>query len=260
MSFSARFPGQCRRCGNAIEINQKIDSATSGRGYQHVDCPRFSDRAEINDQNGTLNAASALSSLDADDAAYNAWLARPTQRLAVEDAGVYVLADGTIVKVQANREKTRTYAKRWVTITGVRLSEADTREHGEYQYESGLIAQVEREGRRMSLDEAKAFILRYGVCCRCGRGLKDATSVERGIGPVCVTYFSAGTSGADLLAAPAAQVEAFELAPADDDEEEALPLPKTIAVASAEKLLARKGFYTRSRWSRPGDDELEQAI
>jgi len=42
----------------------------------------------------------------------------------------------------------------------------------------------------MSLDAAKAFILRYGRCVRCSRRLKAAQSVERGIGPVCMAYFS----------------------------------------------------------------------
>ena len=115
-------------------------------------------------------------------------------RLEVEDAGVYVLPDGTIVKVQANKEKTRVYAKKWIVISGERLTEADTREHGEYEYAPGLLPQVEREGVRMTLEQAKAFTLRFGICARCGRHLKAAESVERGIGPVCWKWFEGGHS------------------------------------------------------------------
>lgn len=111
-------------------------------------------------------------------------------RLEVEDAGVYRLADGTIVKVQANKEKTRVYAKRLVEIGGERLTEAGAHVHAEYRYEAGLIAQVEREGVKLTLEEAKALTIRYGFCIRCGRHLKAAQSVEQGMGPVCITYFS----------------------------------------------------------------------
>jgi hypothetical protein len=42
----------------------------------------------------------------------------------------------------------------------------------------------------MTLDEAKAFLLRFGRCVRCNRRLKVGQSVERGLGPVCVKEFS----------------------------------------------------------------------
>lgn len=105
------------------------------------------------------------------------------------EPGVYVL-DGTVLKVQANRAKTGVYALRWVEIRGERMVDHDeSRVHGEWRYEAGLIRAIRPE-HRMTLDEAKAFILRYGQCARCGRHLKAADSVERGIGPVCVKYFS----------------------------------------------------------------------
>lgn len=169
MTITSRYPTTCGKCRQPIAAGAEIDwergkPATHPQGR----CP-------------TTTAPEA-------------------PRLAVEDAGVYVLPDGAIVKVQANQDKTRTYAKRWTVIGGVRATEAGTREHGEYVFEAGLVQQVAATGRRMDLEEAKAFILRFGVCCRCGRGLKDATSVERGIGPVCVKYFTGGTTGAQLLA------------------------------------------------------------
>jgi len=111
------------------------------------------------------------------------------QALTVEHQGVYVLPDGAVVRVKANQTKTRVYASRW-TVTGQdRLMEAGAHEHGEYVYEPGLIRQVEREGRKMTGEEAKAHSIRYGQCVRCGRSLVDGKSVEAGMGPVCRKYF-----------------------------------------------------------------------
>lgn len=134
------------------------------------------------------------------------------------EPGVYVLPDGTIVKVQANKAKTNVYAKTWVEITGLRVVDAtDERVHGEWDYRPGLIRAVRPEFR-MTLDEAKAFILRYGQCVRCGRRLKAAESVERGIGPVCVRYFTFGNEAPAAVAAEAAPAvclrHGHDLAPA----------------------------------------------
>ena len=122
-------------------------------------------------------------------AASNPTAAPAGTALTVEDKGVYVLPDGTIVKLQANKAKTAVYSMRWVEIGGTRLTEAGPKVKAEYQYEPALKAQVASQGRKMNLEEAKAFIVRYGVCSRCGRQLKAADSVEAGIGPVCITYF-----------------------------------------------------------------------
>jgi hypothetical protein len=111
-------------------------------------------------------------------------------RLQVEDAGVYRLPDGTICKVQVTRDKARTYAKRLTEIGGQRATEGGTRVHAEYVYEAGLVQRVAAEGVKLSLAEAKALTIRYGFCIRCGRHLTDAHSVEQGMGPVCIRYFS----------------------------------------------------------------------
>jgi len=110
-------------------------------------------------------------------------------RLAVEDAGVYVLPDGSVCRVKANREKTRTYASRWTATHQDRLMGDGAHAHGEYVYEAGLVALVAAQGRKMTLAEAKAHSVKYGTCIRCGRALKDGKSVEQGMGPVCVRYF-----------------------------------------------------------------------
>jgi hypothetical protein len=120
-------------------------------------------------------------------------------RISIENAGVYVLPDGAIAKVQARRDKQGTYAKRWIEIRGERLNENDEHVKGEWQYEQGLVGRVAREGRKMTLEEAKAFILRYGQCVRCGTKLVAAGSVERGIGPTCRKYFGGAADGAAVL-------------------------------------------------------------
>jgi hypothetical protein len=112
------------------------------------------------------------------------------RRLEIEDAGVYKLPDGAICRVQANREKTKVYAKRLTEIGGRRATEAGTRVHAEYVYEAGLVQRVAAEGVKLTLEEAKALTIRYGFCIRCGRHLTDAKSVEQGMGPVCIQYFS----------------------------------------------------------------------
>lgn len=113
---------------------------------------------------------------------------RPTAATQPE-VGVYVMADGTIVQAKPNQAKTNVYTKRWVEIRGQRLVDAtEERVHGEWEYAPEFKRQLD-SARRMTLDEAKEFILRYGQCVRCGRRLKAAESVERGIGPVCINYF-----------------------------------------------------------------------
>ena len=106
------------------------------------------------------------------------------------EPGVYVADDGSIVKVQKNKAKTRQYALVWVDIRGARLNLNSDRVHGEWQYERGLITHLTPD-HRMTLEQAKAFTLLFGQCARCGRHLKAAESVEQGIGPVCRKVFSA---------------------------------------------------------------------
>jgi len=114
---------------------------------------------------------------------------RPREDSPQPEVGIYVLEDGTIVQAKANRRGTNVYTKRWVEIRGERLVDAtEAHVHGEWDYDPKLKAQLPI-ARRMTLAEAKDFILRYGQCVRCGRRLKAADSVERGIGPVCINYF-----------------------------------------------------------------------
>jgi|SRR5215472_6602306 len=166
MTIRAKFASICPTCGERIEIGTVVEWER-GQKATHVDCEPKAEEPQVE-----------------------------PKRIAVEDQGVYVLASGDIVKVQANRAKTRTYAKRWVEIRAERSLEAGGRAHGEWSYEPGLVNEVAESGRKMTLDEAKAFILRYGQCVRCGRHLKAAESVERGIGPVCIRYFGSPVQAA----------------------------------------------------------------
>lgn len=183
-AITAKFNGTCRSCGNPTAEGDTVYWAPGAGAI----CQACQDGQPVQKVLPQAPQASA----PVNDHGIEEWEARAPQahaQMAVEDAGVYVLPDGTIVKVQANKERTHTYAKRFVEISGERATEAGTRAHGEYRYEPGLIDQVARTGRKMTLEEAKAFIIRYGFCVRCGRHLKAAESVERGIGPVCIRYF-----------------------------------------------------------------------
>lgn len=126
--------------------------------------------------------------------------------LQIEDAGVYVL-NGQVIRVKANKAGTHVYPNVWTEISGSRLTEDGGTAHGEWQYveqwqeRKDLMRNLAAEGRKMTLAEAQDFLIRYGQCVRCGRHLKDAKSVSKGIGPVCEKYFADGVSGAALLVA-----------------------------------------------------------
>jgi hypothetical protein len=53
-----------------------------------------------------------------------------------------------------------------------------------FEYAPGAVRSLTLDDR-MSLEQAEAFGLQFGVCVVCGRELTDAVSVARGIGPVC---------------------------------------------------------------------------
>ena len=284
--MNARRASICRACNNPINIGDRIETNRDGI-WAHIQCPP--------------RVAPPAQSAPATPA-----------RVAVEDAGVYVLPDGTVAKVQANRDKTRTYAKRWTHKGGARITESEidrilsgeSRDvvlrgkdlpHGDYEFEAGLVQRVAAEGRKMSLAEAKRFIVVYGKCARCSLTLKAAKSVERGIGPKCIKWFPKGTTGADVAtgvdaAATANRKRKYEEIFGDDDaaadreierQMSAEPLPRTypeddeyaldVFVDDTEEpahfeppIQPRLPAGTKrarragrvSRWSRHGDDEL----
>lgn len=102
--------------------------------------------------------------------------------------GIFKL-DGQLYKVQPNRAKTRTYAKRLVIINSTRLAESGKTVTFEYEYAPGIVFKLAEE-HRLTKAEATDFGLQYGRCAWCGRTLKVAESVERGVGPVCWSRFA----------------------------------------------------------------------
>lgn len=157
MRIASKFPGYCARCKAQFAAGTEINWV-SGQKPQH------------------WNLAECV-------------IQQPKPQIAIEDAGVYIMPDGSVVKVKANREKSRTYAMRWHEINPERSLEAGGRVQGDYEFVAGLVQEVAQNGRKMTLDEAKAFMVKYGQCCRCSRKLVAAQSVEQGIGPICIQYF-----------------------------------------------------------------------
>lgn len=108
------------------------------------------------------------------------------------ELGVYKVPragdDFDVYKVQLTRDKARRYAKKLVPINGWRMNEEGDRVQWSWEYAPGAISALLPK-QRMSEADAREFGLQYRICAACGRGLKQADSVERGIGPVCVKWF-----------------------------------------------------------------------
>jgi hypothetical protein len=107
-----------------------------------------------------------------------------TTRPPVTEMGMYRDADGIIYKVQESQTTGNLYAKALTAIKGQRLNEQDEIVRWEFAYAPGAMRTLSADDR-LSIDDAKAFGIRYGVCCVCGRTLSDAKSVAAGIGPIC---------------------------------------------------------------------------
>lgn len=100
-------------------------------------------------------------------------------------AGMYQNAIGEIFKVQISKTSGNPYAKKLQPINGQRMVDAtEERVNFEFVYAPGAVYSLTAE-MAMTMEQAKAFGLRFGVCCVCGAFLKDAKSVAQGIGPVC---------------------------------------------------------------------------
>jgi hypothetical protein len=109
----------------------------------------------------------------------------------VTEVGMYRTAEGTIYKVQRSKLNGNLYAKKLTPINGQRLRDvevgvADSIVNFEFVYDAGAIRNLTAE-MRLTPEKAKEFGIRYGVCCVCGKTLRDADSVQAGIGPVCET-------------------------------------------------------------------------
>ncbi len=95
------------------------------------------------------------------------------------EPGFYKVGDD-IFKVQPARHGDRCYAKRLAVTV-----ENGTFANVSWEYDRGAMYRIARNGRELSLEEAKGFGRTHGFCCACARLLTDSASVEAGIGPVC---------------------------------------------------------------------------
>lgn len=137
----------------------------------------------IKDTSKTITKARAKDIIDALIALPN----KPVEGQGNIEPGVYETAEGIFV-VKFNRAKTNLYAKKMVEINAERATESGERVEIEFDYAPGAIRRIKAEDK-MPLERAKALTIRYGRCINCGRHLKAAESVERGIGPVCIKSF-----------------------------------------------------------------------
>lgn len=113
----------------------------------------------------------------------NSLLAAPKHAEHVDlEPGIYVV--GTKVYRVKRSQTQHLYAQVLKDINGQRLTEADDVAHVEYEYAPGAISGISLTDR-LDPQAATSFSIKYGLCLWCGRHLKDAHSVARGIGPVC---------------------------------------------------------------------------
>ena len=106
----------------------------------------------------------------------DALMALPRVEKAPAPSGLHVL-DGEVYRVVVSRESGRPYA--------LLLVAACT---GAFEYAPGAVRHLS-EDTLMTLEEARDYGVRYGVCAACGRTLTNPESIEYGIGPICRTRY-----------------------------------------------------------------------
>ena len=105
----------------------------------------------------------------------DALMALPRVEKAPAPSGLHVL-DGEVYRVVVSRGSGRPYALRLVEAPGA------------FEYAPGAVRRLS-EDTMMTLDEARDYGVRYGVCAACGRTLTNPESIEYGIGPICRTRY-----------------------------------------------------------------------
>jgi hypothetical protein len=110
--------------------------------------------------------------------------AAPTSKGATTSAipnGVHMI-DGYIIRIRTSKSGNQ-YGERLLT-------QIEQEEHGtEWSYEGRKALKGASAATVLTLAQAKAFGVAYGVCAVCGARLKDIDSIEAGIGPVCAKKF-----------------------------------------------------------------------
>jgi hypothetical protein len=108
--------------------------------------------------------------------------------------GVYRYDGDVYIVVESKKNTDRTYAKR-MQESPPRLTARGEEVDFEWVYAPGIIWKLTEE-HRMTLDDARDLMIRYGRCLKCRHPLKAAktlqTAEETGVmvGPVCRKYFS----------------------------------------------------------------------
>ncbi len=121
---------------------------------------------------GTLDKARASRSIDSLVTAPTATPVRAT--VAPLEVGMY-RAGGEIFRVVRSRESGNLYAKR-LNVLG--------EGNAQFTYAAGAIRTL-TAADRMTVAEAKAWGVEFGICCVCAAVLTNPVSVAEGIGPVC---------------------------------------------------------------------------
>jgi hypothetical protein len=103
--------------------------------------------------------------------------------------GVYE-KDGEVYVVRKSKDG-RLYAMQLMPLHNgsARLTEAGTKVNFDYVYTPGAM-RVLSISDRMPLERAQELTIQHRRCLVCGRRLKAADSVARGIGPVCAKAYA----------------------------------------------------------------------
>jgi hypothetical protein len=225
VTIQSKYESRCRNCGGAVHVGDDVEWTKGTKGVVHTRCPDSPEPAparttftKVGDEWGVriegFEAASGdevtvfkrsggtrdvvLDQLQSTEPGVQVWTTRSKRTNAVgqgsdvrvTEPGVYELGDGRIYVVKPNREKTRLYAKRLVETTSDRVNEDGGHVKIDFEYEPRAIFDIAPEDK-MPLERAKELTIRYGHCIVCGKALKVAESVERGIGPICIRSFRA---------------------------------------------------------------------
>lgn len=93
-------------------------------------------------------------------------------RVELEEGGMY-MHDGTVYHIRRSNAG-HLYA---VKLVGRK-----------FEFVRGMMNVLTPE-HQLTLEQAKAYGVQYGVCCVCGRTLTNEVSVAEGIGPICAGRF-----------------------------------------------------------------------
>lgn len=126
---------------------------------------------------------------------------RAPRTVQVTEPGIYYRG-GEVYRVKKGRESGNLWAAKLRVIGGMRQTEAGAVVAFEYDYDKGAIFDL-TPADRMTVEQAKELSLRYGACINCAASLKDAVSVELGIGPVCIKKFVGGAEALKVARAAA---------------------------------------------------------